>query len=80
MSVTLLSLVESGGKHKFVAGKGKKINPTSLNENNNMLQGTGCEMLSDGMPVRLLGATGELGLEPTSAGHAQEKEMACMRL
>ena len=45
-----------------------------------MMQGTGCEMLSDGMPVRLLGATGELGLEPTSAVYAQEKEMACMRL
>ena len=33
VSVTLLSLVESGGKYKFVAGKGKKINPTSLSNN-----------------------------------------------
>ena len=80
MSVTLLSLVESGGKYKFVAGKREKINPTLLSKNNNMMQGTGCEMLSDGMPVRLLGVTGELGLEPTSAVHAQEKEVACIRL
>ena len=72
VSVTLLPLVESGGKYKFVAGKGKKINPTSLSKNNNMMQGTGCEMLRDGMPVRLLGATGALGLEPTSAVHTQE--------
>ena len=80
MSVTLLSLVESGGEYKFVAGKREKINPTSLSTNHNMMQGTGCEMLSDGMPVRLLGATGVLGLEPTSAVYAQEKEVACMRL
>ena len=73
VSVTLLSLVESGGKYKFVAGKGKKINPTSLSKNNNMMQGTSCEMLSDGMPVRLLEATGVLGLEPTSAMHAKRK-------
>ena len=57
VSVTLLSLVESGGKYKFVAGKREKINPTSLSKNNNMLQGTGCEMLSVGMPVRLLEAS-----------------------
>ena len=44
------------------------------------MQGTGRELLSDGMQVRLLGATGGLGLEPTSAVHAQERAMACMRL
>ena len=37
-----------------------------------MMQGTGRELLSDGMPVRLLGATGVLGLEPTSTVHTQE--------
>ena len=67
-----LSRVESGGKHKFVAGKRKKINPTSLSKNNKTDAGNETGNKSDGMPVRLLGVTGVLGLEPTSAVHAQE--------
>ena len=37
-----------------------------------MMQGTRRELLSGGMQVRLLGATGGLGLELTSAVHTQE--------
>ena len=67
-----LSRVESGGKHKFVAGEREKINPTSLSKNNKTDAGNETGNKSDGMPVRLLGVTGVLGLEPTSAVHAQE--------
>ena len=67
-----LSRVESGGKHKFVAGKREKIKPTSLSKNNKTDAEHETGNKSDGMPVRLLGVTGALGLEPTSAVHAQE--------
>ena len=50
----------------------EKINPTSLSKNNKTDAGNETGNESDGMPVRLLGVTGVLGLEPTSAVHAQE--------
>ena len=67
-----LSRVESGGKISCCRKKGKDQPDLIKPKINNMMQGTGRELLSEGMQVRLLGATGGLGLEPTSAVHTQE--------
>ena len=73
MSVTLYLCLVSSPEVNISLLQGKEeINPTSLSKNNKTDAGNETGNKSDGMPVRLLGVTGVLGLEPTSAVHAQE--------
>ena len=73
MSVPLYLCLVSSPEVNISLLQGKEeINPTSLSKNNKTDAGHDAGDENVGMPVRLLGVTGGLGLQPTSAVHAQE--------